>query len=894
MSTQPFRKGARVSGMSADRRLVLLMGLAALFVAAGAVTLALAAPTPSLTTKHLLALFGGWVLSWGCGTALLRKRLPQGDLLLLPPVALLTGWGLLILARLAPGFLLRQVIWLPIGVAALCLIALLPTLPRVLRRYRYTLLIGGMLLLSATLVFGVNPSGAGARLWLGLPIGSGLYYQPSELLKLLLVIYLAAYLADRRGLTQDTDTLTPPSKAASRIWPTVLGPMLLMVGLALILVAWQEDLGAALLFYLTFLAMLYLAWGRAYHIAGGLLLFVPVMVAGGMLSSRVALRISIWLDPWAPEQADRAFQVLQSLFAMAAGGVFGEGLGLGRPTLIPAVHTDFVYAAVVDEFGAAGAIALLALLGLLVQRGLRLAQRCKSPFESLLAGGIAALIGIQTWVIVAGNAKLMPLTGVTLPFLSYGGSSLVTMMATVGLLLNLSAPHPLPLAITLPNEVALPSLKRTVSRLGLALLLLLGIAAAGTGSWTILQVETLRSYPTNSHRILSELRIQRGRIVDRRNTVLADITIDEAGFVERTYPVPAAAPVIGYATLQYGTDGIEATCDAALRGEAARTPWQADWDRLLHRDPIGQEVRLTLDARLQQEAIDLLTEYQGALVLVDAHTGEILALASSPTYDPTTVAETWATLRDDPAAPLLNRAAQGLAQPGAALETVLLSTVIEGQRAPSQPLNARIAVNGQTITCRITPDAEDWQAALSSACPGPFTTVGKTLGPEKLDTLFTAWGLTRAPHLEIPAVAAPWDATESDPGQEAIGQGQLLVTPLQMVGVAATLGNRGERPPLHLLAEAQPGCTVDPATESVPVIDADLAASLRALWPHWGGSIGHLSTALAGPDRTLAWFLGLNSDSVPRYAVVVLLENPEQPEDAAVIGTRLLQQAVEP
>ncbi len=883
MFTQPLQT-ARDSRPASQATVPLLMGLAALFVLVGAVNLYCAAPTAALTPWRLLGLVGGWTLAWGSGYAVLRTRLPHSDLLLLPPVALLTGWGLLLLARLAPGFLVRQVVWLLLGMAALCATALWPRLPRFLRRYRYSLLGGGLLLLSATLIFGVNPSGQGARLWLG---AHGFYFQPSELLKLLAVSYLASYLADRR------EVLGEPGP---HLWPAVLGPLLLMIGLALVLLAWQEDLGAALLFYLTALALLYLAWGKIVHVVLGLFLFAPVAVAGAKLSSRVALRVSIWLNPWAPEQADRAFQILQSLFALAAGGLMGEGLGQGHPTLIPAVHTDFVYAALVNEFGLVGALGLLAVLAFLVQRGLRLAQRSKSPFESFLAGGISALIGIQSWVIIAGNAKLIPITGVTLPFLSYGGSSLVTLMAAIGLLLNLSAPHPLPLSLSLPHVRTVAPLRRTAGRLGMVLLTLLASVAVGTGSWTVLRTAELRSYPTNPNRILAELRIRRGRIVDRRNTPLADIHITEDGFVERTYPLPEAAPVVGYATLEYGTGGIEATCDAALRGDVGRAPWQMLWDGLLHEDPQGHSVALTLDARLQQTAQRLLAGQRGAAVLVDAHTGEVLALASAPTYDPASVAGVWESLRDDPDAPLLNRATQSLVQPGASLETIVLSVMLQEAEPPppAAPVTAPVTVNGTALTCRDTPAGDTWNAALSAACPAPFAAAGTTLGITRLQDTFAAWGLTAAPDFELPTVAAEWNAAQTDAAQEAIGQGSLLVTPLQMAGVVATLGNEGARPPLHLLTQTQPGCARPPLPQPTPVIEPELAAQIRSQWPTWGDAIGHLGTALAGPDRELSWFLGLNSAHISRYAVVVLLENPPHVEDAAMIGVRLLQESVAP
>ncbi|HQE92772.1 MAG TPA: FtsW/RodA/SpoVE family cell cycle protein [Anaerolineae bacterium] len=883
MSTQPVRQRWRAPALRQMRG--LLVGIPAGFVILGAVTLYFAAPTPALTPWHLVALVLGWSLAWGASYALLRHKLPGADPFILPLVSLLTGWGLLLLARLAPSFLLRQILWLGVSCGALCGVALVPTLPRLLRRYRYTLLAGGLLLLGATFFFGVNPSGYGQQLWLG---GFGIYFQPSELLKLLLVIYLASYLSDRRDMEQQ--------KAGGRaLWMATLGPMLTMVGLALLLLGWQQDLGGALLFYLTFVAMLYLAWGKGWHVAVSLLLFVPVAVAGYMLSDRVALRVSIWLNPWTPEQADRAFQILQSLFALAAGGLFGEGLGQGMPTLIPAVHTDFVYAALVEEFGLTGAVGLIILLGLLIDRGIVLAQKATAPFESLLAGGIAALFAIQTWVIAGGNAKLIPITGVTLPFLSYGGSSLLTMFVATGLLLNISAPHPEPLTLSLAASNTLP-LRKTAGRLGRALLLLLTSVVLTTGVWSVLRADELRHYLTNPRRILAESRIQRGRILDRNGVRLADITVDAAGYVTRTYPIPEAAPVVGYTTLQYGGAGIEAACEARLRGEIERTPWQNIQARLLHQDPVGREVRLTIDARLQRTAQQLLQDYQGAAVLVDARTGEILALAASPIYDSATVEEDWESLYNAPDAPLLNRATQGLAQPGAILQTVWLEAALQENifPDPAQPITAPVSVNGETLTCAQIPTDATWQAALTAGCPAPFAALGTQLGMARLAESLTRWGLTDAPALEIPTVAATWDSAGADVLREVVGQGNLLVTPLQMVSVAATVGNGGIRVPLQLLAQPLSGCSAPAVTPNVRVTTPEIAARIVDLWPRYGETVGHIGDALAGPNRTQTWFIGLNSARVPRYAVAVLIENAPQRYIPAQIARQLLEQAVNP
>ena len=859
------------------------MALAALFVVAGVITLKLAAPHSALTDRHLLALVSSWVLAWGGGFALLSRRRPDADCLLLPPVALMTGWGMLLLARLAPGFLLRQSLWLILSMGVLCVTALSPTLPRLLRRYRYTLFITGLLLLTATFFFGVNPSGYGQRLWLG---ALGIYFQPSELLKIILVSYLAAYLSERREL------LVTHSPGA-RLWPAALFPMLSMVVVALLLLTWQQDLGAALLFYLTFMAMLHLAWGRLSHQALALLLFAPVAVAGSLLSARVALRISIWLDPWSPEQIDRAYQILQSLFAMGAGGILGEGLGLGYPGFIPAVHTDFVYAALVEEFGMAGALALLAAIGLLIQRGIRLAQRLEAPFEALLAGGLTALLGLQTWVIIGGNAKLIPITGVTLPYLSYGGSSLLTMFFMVGLLVNLSASHRPTLSLPL-TAAQTPPLRRTAKELGQFLLLLLLSTALGTGLWSVLRTERLAAHPSNPRRIIAETRIRRGAIVDRNGTPLADIEVSPDGFVTRTYPVPEAAPAVGYASLQYGVTEIEATCETRLRGDHQRTAWQQFTDDLLHHAPSGQPVRLTLDAALQRLAQQQLAGQQGAAVLVDARTGEILALASAPIYDPAAIDDDWAALTTAPDAPLLNRAVRSPAQPGSIIETVLYASLLAEEALPplTTPLTETVALDGEQLACQRSPEGASWDAALVHACPAPFAALGADLGSAALAEILGRWGLLERPPLEITTAARPWDPAAADPALEALGQGELLVTPLQMAGVAATLANDGVRPPLHLLPEIPPGCDVPPRPTAVPVIEVQTAQRILTLWGEQPTGPGQLGRALAGTERELIWYLGVNSAAAPRYAVAVLLENPADPALAIEIAHILLRAAV--
>lgn len=372
---------------------------------------------------------GVWALAAAVGQAALARRLPKHDPILFPLVLFLSGWGLVLIWRLAPAFGLRQTAWLVVGIAAMLAVVYAPGDLRWLRRYRYLWLVGALGLTALTLLFGVNPSGGGAALWLG---GGGVYFQPSEALKLLFVVFVAAYLADQRDA---------PAMAASplRRRLTFLAPLLVVWAFSLILLVSQRDLGTGSLVFATFVAMLYLATGlKRYVLTGGVLLALGAAATYFLFRFDVVrLRIDAWIDPFA-DPSGRSFQIVQSLISVANGGLFGQGLGIGAPTVIPVVHSDFVFAAIVEEWGLIGGLAAITLVATFVLRGLRIASLARGTFRRLLAGGLSALVGVQALLIIGGVIKVLPLTGVTLPFLSYGGSSLLAHFIIVGLLLKLS------------------------------------------------------------------------------------------------------------------------------------------------------------------------------------------------------------------------------------------------------------------------------------------------------------------------------------------------------------------------------------------------------------------------------------------------------------------------
>ena len=375
-----------------------------------------------------------WLAAQAVAFWLLHKYAPTHDPFLLPLVGLLTGWGIVLQDRLAPNFLLRQVVWVVLGTAVLVGITLLPRNLRWLRHYRYTLLLLGIFLLAATLLFGINPSGAStARYWLRLPIPffSPVYFQPSELLKLLLVIFLASYFDEREAILQ----LSQGNGRLQRI--SYLAPLLLMWGFCMVLLVWQRDLGAATLFFILFLSLLYLATGDWRIVAGGVGLLLLAGTFAYFAFNLVTLRIDAWWNPW-PDADSRAFQIVQSLYAVAAGGIWGQGVGQGFPQYIPVVHSDFAFAAIAEEWGLIGSLGVVGCFALIAHRGMRLALLTERPFRRYLAAGIIILFSAQAFLIMGGVTKLLPLTGVTLPFLSYGGSSMLISHVMAGLLLYLS------------------------------------------------------------------------------------------------------------------------------------------------------------------------------------------------------------------------------------------------------------------------------------------------------------------------------------------------------------------------------------------------------------------------------------------------------------------------
>jgi cell division protein FtsW (lipid II flippase) len=360
-----------------------------------------------------------------------RRWAPGASPLLLPIAALLHGVGYVMIARLSDRLAGLQATWSLVAVAAF--VVVLVGLRRVtdLVRYQYAFLGLGIALQLLPLVPGIGFSSGGARIWVSIgPIN----FQPGEFAKLCLAIFFAGYLAEQRELIRASG-----KRVARFELPDVHAflPVLLAWGVSVVVMVAERDLGSSLLFFTLFVVMLWIATERTGYLGLGSGLFVMGALVAYQLFGHVQDRVSIWLNPWS-EYNGKGYQIVQGMFALAEGGMSGTGLGLGDPGRIPAVKTDFIFAAIGEELGLFGGTAVLIAFVLLMGSGLRTAVRTDNAFEKLLAVGLTTILGVQAFIILAGVLRVLPLTGVTLPFMSYGGSSLVANYMLLALLIAVS------------------------------------------------------------------------------------------------------------------------------------------------------------------------------------------------------------------------------------------------------------------------------------------------------------------------------------------------------------------------------------------------------------------------------------------------------------------------
>ncbi len=837
-----------------------------------------------------------WIgIAWLIHTHLSR-RLPERDPFLFPVTALLTGWGMLTIWRLSNGLGLRQTIWLlAIGIVVMLALRFDSNKPvgRILlylRRFKYVWLTSGLVLTAATLFLGTNPLGAGPRLWLGC---CGFYFQPSEPLKILLIVFLAAYLADRQTAGTPTTKLLP-----------LLTPTLLMTGLSLLLLLFQRDLGTAAIFIVLYAVIVFAGTGNKNVLLIGALVLILAAVAGYSLFDVVSQRVNAWINPWL-DPSGRSYQIVQSLLAVANGGFIGRGAGMGSPSLVPIAQSDFIFSAISEEAGLVGALAILVLLALLVNRGMRLGMKSADPFHRLLAIGFVVHLVGQSILIIAGNLRLLPLTGVTLPFVSYGGSSLLVSFFELLCLLLISARS---------EEIqgVQPEILKAQTNLNLVISggLMLGLAGTAliTGWWSLVRGPDLLTRTDNPRRTISDRYVKRGSILDSHGNAMAESS-GVTGNIQRNYPYSALGPLVGYTDPVYGQAGLEAGLDPYLRGlkgYPALTLW---WEHLLYgQPPPGLDVRLSLDLNLQSKADELLAGHKGALVLLNAHTGEVLAMASSPGFDANQLSSTWETLVSDPNSPFLDRAGMGMYPAGNALGGFLLAT---SQVDPSSQYT------GTDLSgCALAPTGLTWGEVIAAGCPEPMMQLLSTMSGQDLINNIDQLGLYTAPSLAVETLSSSKPEVITDTRTYVTGQNKdsgtgavFHVTPLQMALAAASLSNQGSLPAPRLVMSVdtpQSGWVTLPVTsksqQSLSAVTANQMAGALAsgdlpIWQVVASNKGNPNTA----EQTVtgypgySWYLGGTSpdwQGVPLALAVILEEN--DPQRVQEIGRSMLQSAIYP
>ena len=778
----------------------------------------------------------GLIVAFVAAHIAIRLLAPGADPAILPLVFILSGIGITFVTRLAPEDAMGQVVWLFVSVAAMvATLILIPNLDR-LADYKFTLGLTGVALLLMPAIFGTEIYGS--KLWIRI---GGFSFQPGEIAKILIVLFLAAYLSENRELLSASSHKVGPF-TLPRL--RMLTPMLVMWGMCLVVVVFERDLGSAVLFFTLFVVMLYVATGRI----GYVLVSLALLAIGGALSykffSHIRVRFQIWLDPFA-DPSGSGLQIVQSIYSLADGGLVGSGIGKGMPTLIPGVKSDFIFSAVAEEMGLLGGAAVLLLFMLLAVRGLTTAARAKSDMSAFTAVGLTTALSFQAFLIVGGVTKLLPLTGVTLPFMSQGGSSLLSSFIVIGLLLRAgdegtgrmalpsgdgtsASPSPL-LAPGSTGGAPVVQGKHARAHFGLGtseggvlgrvalgnrLTLLVTfftlLFAALIANLTYIQVIKASYYqqlPNNNHTIARSAYVQRGAILTSDGVTLAESLKQADGTYVRTYPQGSlAAHTVGYVSTQYGATGVEASMNDSLTGHADYSNWQNALYSLAGVNQPGNSVVLTINSQIQQAAEEALEGHVGSIVVLDPTTGAVLAKASSPTFSYNDISTILST--GDSSGELVDRSCASLYTPGSTFKVVTLAAAIDSGTATldsSIDAPARISIGGADVTNVAGEDfgTTTLRNAFTHSSNTAFGQLAVNVGASTLVDYAKAfgYGTTLGQDFHVTASLMP-DASEMTEWETAwAGAGQPVgqhsspagpqTTVMQNAVVAAAIANNG-------------------------------------------------------------------------------------------------------
>ena len=791
---------------------------------------------------------------------------------LIPIVGFLCGLGILSIWRINFLFGLRQAVWFLVCIFIASQIFKHPSLLYKAKQYKYLLLFFGLFLALLTFFLGTYPSGNGPRLWLG---ARGIYFQPSELLKLLLILFIAAYFSD-------------PKINLLKFNKAIL-PALILFSVSLALLLAQKDLGTSVIFILIFLWMLFIRYGKRHILLVGAILFLAASIISYFTIDLVRIRLQSWIQPWLDPQGG-SYQIIQSIIAIAAGGIIGSGIGLGSPQVIPVAHSDFIYSAIVEETGLFGSVAILLFFALIFSRGIITAINAQSKYHQLLSAGIAVFLASQAFLIISGNIRLLPITGVTLPFLSYGGSSLLTsFLSTCILILIENQSNEERTADSLPLSTT--STLYTIFFIGFFLL------AGVTSWWSFFRAGDLQLRSDNPRHFISSKYVKRGTIYDRNDNIIAH-AIGEIGNYEREITYPPLSNTVGFSDLTYGNAGLEAYLDGYLSGERGYPAFDLWFNHLLYDQPLpGREVRLTIDLRIQQAADSLLDNQMGSAVVINAKSGEILAIASHPYFNANELKTNLEKWREDESSPLLNRAVQGAYPIGKLITPFLLAkSDLLTQNIDSTYLESHAGF--VVDKCAIqTSDILNLQSAIINGCDSGLIAVAKSLDKLEIRNAIEQYNLTKSQDIGLPLSKEIEALEEVDWFDLLYGKNPIRVNPLQIAVVASSISADGFAPTASIVLAvntASEGWVAMHNSQPIQIEERGISRQLNSFLNSEVITGWEVTATAKDQNGNYSWYIAGTPTNWPGTPIVVVIVlEQDNAQFAQKIGRELFRQSTQ-
>lgn len=806
---------------------------------------------------------------------ILLRVISKGDGYIFPLASLLFSIGFVMIYRLDPALGERHVLWFAISLMAFYFIYFLMGFMKYFEDKAWIFLGICVVLFAMTIVFGKNIHGA--RNWI--QIGSH-SFQPSEITKISFIFLLASYYKNEKKYEQIQLKKIPIGKYI----------LFMIVYFFIALFFLQKDLGSAVIFFGIYFVILFIYDSHRMLLLWNFLFITLGGVSGYYLFDHVKIRIATWINPW-KYMDGIGYQITQSLFGIASGGFFGTGIGLGRPDFIPVAESDFIFAAICEELGIFAGIAVIMLFMILIYRGFKIALQQRVTFYNIVAIGISAMFAGQSLIMFGGVMKLIPLTGITIPFVSYGGSSLLSSFIALSVLQFASEEMKTETnPKTKRSSKEIFRIKMAISFFSVCFICLIIYLSY----FQIFKAKKIADNPYNQRLTAYEKDITRGRFLDRNGELLAVNSIDDQGNTFRFYHYPRIyCHVLGYNHVQYGKYGLERSLNNTLLNIQDSTPINQikSW---IEQNNKGNDVELTIDTGLQTFAYNLLEGHKGAIVAMNPSNGKIYCMVSRPGFDPNTLESNWNELIEAENSPLLNRATQGLYTPGSVFKVITAAAVIETPTV-SQEYNdtGEYTIEGYTIRNygeKVYGEI-GMKEALMYSVNTYFADLGIRMGREALNTMCEKFYFGDRIPFELPTSTSISGFSKESSKQEiaaaSFGQGKTLVTPLNMALVTSTIANGGTMPaPIlvnrvlsfegNVLKETKPYAlrrVLTPETAkhlTAYMTDTVAAGSLAAIQ---GVNVaGKSGTAEVGEDTTNAWFISFAPSDNPKVAVAVVLE----------------------